>query len=178
MAQDGDLVNPIAPSGSHRFNPQKNTLVRVRGRKLGGAKPTTLGSGLALSADESGCTTVEILQAVFDGILFDRFNRITAENAELRLRRVPDPDTPPGQLPTGTIELQPESEWTRESADYYFPFEIVINNFPNANLDLHLSIFFNVRHESGDSEFEVRVTHMSNTDFSAFEDAITLAGPI
>lgn len=174
VTQDGDLVNPIGPSGSHRFNPQKNTLVRVRGRKLGGAKPTTLGSGLALSADESGCTTVDILQAVFDAILFDRFNRITAANAELRLRRVPDPDTPPGQLPTGTIELQPESEWTRESADYYFPLEIVINNFPNANLDLHLSIFFNVHHESGDSEFEVRVTHKSDTDFSAFEDVITL----
>jgi hypothetical protein len=117
---------------------------------------------------------VEILQAILDAVLFSRFNRITTQNAELRLRRVVDPDTPPGQPPTGTIELQPESEWTRESANYYFPLEILISTFPDASLDLHLSVFFNVRHETGDSELEVRVTHESDADFTAFEDVITL----
>jgi hypothetical protein len=56
VTQDGDLVSVIGPTGSHRFNPQKSTLVRVRGRRGGGAPPATRGSREAHTAGPGGRT--------------------------------------------------------------------------------------------------------------------------
>lgn len=175
MATEGVLANDVGPTGSITFTPLKNTLVRVQGRKRSGGNKSTLGTGLALAVDESNCQFVEILQTTFDALVFAELDKITTNNAEIRLRRVPDPDSiGPTGVPTATIELQPVATWTTESINYYFPLEIDLENFFNADLDVSLEIQFQVDNDQSGFDLDVTIDHDSDVDFSAFEDVVSL----
>lgn len=174
FTHEGILADNLESSGSLTINPIGNVLVRVQGRRLGGSKPTTLGSGLALSVDESGCETIEIAQIIFDTILFSRFEQITGQIAEVRLRRETRRVGAPGSNEFEVVVLQPESTWTTREITIKFPLEIVINNFFNADFDLEMVLKFDVGHDDRDSTLEAAIDFDLKVDFSTLEDILSL----
>lgn len=155
----GVLVDDLEPTGSTTFTPHRNTLVRVRGRRLGGTAPTTLGQGLALSVDEDNCVRVEIPHQLIDDPIFQHLEQLTSDTAEIRLRSKPE---------------EPVATYTPGLISYDFPLEIIINNFFNADLDVTLEIRFTVDIDASGSELDVTVSHASDVDFSTFEDIASL----
>lgn len=168
-----DPVTDIGPNGQVRLAPYRSTLVRVVGRRRGSGDRSTLGEGLVIAVDESQCETVEISSAYVNAQVIDRLTRLTSDTAELRLRRRTVPRRPPA---TGfhEVELEVEPTWELGVVRYFFPLEVVINNFFNADLDVTIWIRFSVHHQGDDTDVEVRIEHSSEVDFDTVENILSL----
>lgn len=167
-AHDATLAESIDASGVIQFSPHKNTLLRIRGRKRAGGSFTTLGDTITLTVDESKCKKQEIAGSIIDFFVKDAFSDINNSTASIRLRK--------GVLKTvpRTIgELEIVSNWNLGYIEYYFPLEVVMNNFFNADLDVTLTLTCQVNHSDKDSELDVTIDHTSNVNFDASEDILS-----
>lgn len=148
-----NLIDDLEASGTVTFAPNKNTLLRIQGRKRGvGRNLLTLGSGIALTVDELDTIVIPLPARVIDYMAEDKLKEFTSSTASIRLKG------------------EPTSNWSVFSIEYKFPLEIVINNFFNGDLDLKINIFFDVIHEAIGSTLDVTITHSSDVDFHLAED--------
>ena len=168
-ANDTILAESLDAFGVIPFSPHKNTLLRIRGRKRAGGSFTTLGDTISLTVDESKCMRLEVPSSVIDAEVKNAFSDIANSSAVIRLRK-----GVVNSNPFQIGELEVVSNWSLGSIEYYFPLEIVINNYFNGNLDVTLTITCQVNHSDTDSEFDVTINHTSDVDFDSSEDILSL----
>ena len=156
VATDNILVNDLPASGMATFSPHKNTLLKIQGRHRTRGGVNTLGQGIALSVDESSCLVREFPRVVFDDIVNTALTGLTSQTAEIRLQ---------GEV---------RSTWKLGSIEYYFPLELVLNNFFNGDLDVKIELTFAVHHNGSQSELEVNIDHASDVNFHGLEDVLSL----
>lgn len=165
----GVLSQDVDTTGSLSFNPHRNTLLRVHGRRRGQGGPATLGTSVAITIDESSCQTLELPAILIDGLVKTRLTDLTSDTASLRLRK-----RVVSLNPVTRVEMEVGSTWKPGSITYDFPMEVVINNFFNADLDVDVTIKPIVHHDGNDTDLEVTITHNSDVDFDTFEDIASL----
>lgn len=156
VTTEGTAVEELeSATGSAVLHPTRNTLVRIRGRRrLQGRGVTTLGQGLALTADTSDCITREIPSFLLDALFAQRVADLTSSTASLRTR--------------GNEEVV--ADWGERRIRYRLPLELVLNNFFNGDVDITLELTFRVHHDDDESELEVTIDHDSDANFHFLED--------
>lgn len=156
VATEGIIEEELDSRDKIFFNPHKNTLLRIRGRKrLQGRGTTTLGSGIALTVDESDCSVREISGSLFDFQVREQLSDFTSSTSSIRLR-------------DDVVAI-----WHSGYIEYKLPLELVLNNFFNGDLDIKVEIRFKVHHEGEQTDLEVNITHNSNANFHFLEDILS-----
>jgi hypothetical protein len=166
-----EVETNLSQDGLSRVSIAESVIVRIVGRHDGSGGSSTLGQGVIVRIDDSECEEIEIASVIVDALVVGRLSQITSEASELRLRR--RIGVTPGGQPT-VVEREVESTWELGVIKYYFPLEVVINNFFNADLDVRLEIRFSVTHAEDNTDLDVTITHSSDVDFSTVENILSL----
>lgn len=172
-ASDTILADELEASGRKTFSPNKNTLLTIWGRRRSGGGKSSFEKKVALTVDESDCLTIAIYKPLIDDEVKNKLSNFTSETAEIRLRKKP---ILVNQNPKQYIlkDMEVTSTWNHFSIEYFFPLEIVINNFFNADLDVTLDISLKVEHNNSDTVLDVNINHSSDADFSTGEDIFSI----
>lgn len=166
IAGGNELSTDIADTGTIQFPSHGTTLIRMTVKRRGSGDSFSLGEGLVLRTDQSDCLPITIQANIVDALM-DGVAQVATTTAELRMRRrfVPSPSGPGGDF----VEMEVSPTWGLGVITYFFPLEVVLTPFFNANLDVTFKVRFRVHHVDDMTDLEVVITHESNIDFAAIE---------
>ena len=165
------LEDDMRSSGSIVHHPIKQVLYRVTAEVRGRGSGNTLGEMLMIQVDDSNCTSVFLPKDIFHNFANSEFEKIINDIKELKRRKVVVSVNPPQ---TKDAEIETTFVSNTDTIKLFFPFEIDINNFFNADFDVNLDILVDVDHEELESFLDVNIHISSEVDFDTFEDIVSL----
>jgi hypothetical protein len=149
------LIEEITPSqGEYKFPVLKATTLQIRGRKSQGPWQS-LGNHIDLQIDKSECINASVPLSVINVKVFEGVGEFLSDTAELRYRSslVTNPENPAG--PKIRVKRKPRFQWTYQALKYSFPFEIVIPDYFNIDLDIEAEIRFSLTHNADGADLDV-----------------------
>lgn len=194
-ANGENVAVDIDTQGSERVVLYTDTLVNIHVRRPGGsANFFILGDGIIVRVDDSSCDKIPLPGQVFDELFIDNvegaLSDLSTSDFTLRRRKmaVPHQEEPgsggqppgpqlPGRQPPRTqydrVEMDVEITYETGVIKYYFPLEVVVPNFFNADLDLRLELRTWVSHERDKTHMEVRLDHSTEMIYSTFQEIVS-----
>lgn len=157
VATRGPIGTGVNASGLERYSPDRNTLLRIVGRRRGSGDRSTLGNGIPITIDESDCRIWEIEGRQLDDRMASGLSRFSSASAVIRLRNQS------AVVPT----------WEVGIIKYYYPLEVVLPHFFDADLDVNLGVRFDVEQINDRAVIVTTITHSSDVDYDNIYDIAT-----
>ncbi len=167
----------IGSNGTLVFTPYTETTLRIHAVRLSDKSTGTFSKEIFIDINVDGCWQPFITANQLDEAIIElgtnKLSGFSGSGLSIRRRKkvIPSPEYP-NQFTTFDMDIEPH--WKPLSIEYYFPLELVLDGFFNADLDLYLEFQIKVIHEEQKTDWDLSVDISANIKFDAVESALSI----